>query len=228
MKIFAPATSLLLAAALVSQSVHADAKRAQDIQAVTTFSAVAILGGIAAGPIGLIAGVIGGVYLTEKAKNAVATKDELLESQMAVTLLETKIEIKEEKLTKLEYHTAKKLEFQVMFPTGIDTLSSQDSNRLESLSSYLHKNPTLKVRLDGHTDPRGTDEYNNVLSEERAASVATALFEHGITKKRIEIYSHGSSNTRSSQGNYDEYALERRVNIKVYTPSKTKAVASSH
>src|SRR5690606_14699506 len=92
----------------------------------------------------------------------------LQENEQDIALLEKNLEEKNQKLEQMKKAVTNKLEFQVLFATGEDSLSSQDSKRIKSLATYLMNNPELKVRLDGHADPRGTDEYNNVLSEERA------------------------------------------------------------
>lgn len=226
-KITTLASTLIFTTALASQTAHASPKTAVDIQRATTFTASAIIGGIAGGPIGFMLGAIGGAYLGEQSKKAVATNDELSLAENEISQLESQLGQHKTKVAKMEKKIAKKLEFQVMFPTGKDAITVQDQERISSLSSYLKENNQLRVRLDGHADPRGTDEYNNVLSAERAKSIAAALENTGIAAERIEVYSHGSSFSTNVEANRDDYAFERRVNIEVFSDNNN-SVATTH
>jgi outer membrane protein OmpA-like peptidoglycan-associated protein len=69
-----------------------------------------------------------------------------------------------------------------------------------------------ELELVGHTDPRGTDAYNQELGLSRAESVAGCLREHGVEATKIEINSVGE-NTASSDAS--DWPLDRRVEIRV-------------
>jgi len=227
MKLTPMISTLGLATILASQATVADPKKANDVQRVTTFTAAAVAGGIAGGPIGLVIGAIGGALLDNQSKKAIATKDELIMAEQEVALLESTIDAQEEQVNDLESRIAQRLEFQVMFPTGDDQLSFQDIKRIESLAKYLDENQQLTIRLDGHADPRGTDEYNNVLSSERAKTVAQALIERGVEASRIHIHSHGSDFATTIEANRDNYAFERRVNIEVYAEQSNNVATAN-
>lgn len=190
------------------------------------FTTASIAGAIAAGPVGLFAGALTGVYVGEKGIAEVKAKEELKETQTELVQMKSEAQVREQKIVKLEQATKAKLEFMVLFPTGEDQLSRQDINRLDSLATYMQNNAELRVRLDGHTDPRGTDEYNNVLSKERALSVVKALVERGIDPARIDYYSHGSSLSSAYTGDLEAYALERKVRIEVYAEQQNQEVAA--
>lgn len=202
-------TSIALAIALPSQ---AETKRKNELERASTFSFATIAGAIAGGPIGMLAGAIGGGYIAEKSRKNFEEREKLA---MEVAALENTVIDQDIKVVQLENSLANKLEFQVMFSTGDDKLTFQDQQRIASLAKYLKKNPKLKVRLDGHADQRGTDEYNNVLSKERAESVSSALKDKGIEASRISVQAHGAS-LASTEKNRDKYALDRRVHIEVY------------
>ena len=108
--------------------------------------------------------------------------------------------------------------------TGNDSLSESIVQRLDDLADFLHKNPELNIRLHGHADPRGTDEYNNVLSMHRAINVQKQLESRGIDASRIERYFYGADQSVAAKGDFDSYALERRVTIQVFDPSGEVAV----
>ena len=59
------------------------------------------------------------------------------------------------------------------------------------LTTYLQKNPEVKVKLFGFADERGTDDYNKVLSQKRAQAVTDLLIEVGIDKSRLTLEGKG-------------------------------------
>jgi outer membrane protein OmpA-like peptidoglycan-associated protein len=56
---------------------------------------------------------------------------------------------------------------------------------LDKLAAVLNKFPELKVRIEGHTDSRGSREYNRKLSDDRAAALKVALVSRGVAGKRL-------------------------------------------
>lgn len=217
-------SALALTSALSTTHANAASKVVKDAERAATFSTAAIVGGVAGGPVGFILGALGGAYLAEKSKTA---DIEMEAANTNIEQLEQKIDSQQYEVANLEKRIAKKLEFQVMFPTGGDEISFQDNQRITSLAGYLKENPELHVRLDGHADPRGTDEYNNVLSAERAKSVATALAEQGIDENRIEVHSHGSDFAISAMPNRDQHAMQRRVKIEVYNKDHEQVASTN-
>lgn len=108
-----------------------------------------------------------------------------------------------------------KLALEILFSPGADRLNDMDLQRIHNLSRYLREQPDLVVVLDGHADPRGTDEYNNVLSHERARAIKAAFLEMGIENERIVCHGHGASHSSSSKGDLDGYSKERRVDVQI-------------
>ena len=56
---------------------------------------------------------------------------------------------------------------------------------------FLNKSPEIKVEISGHTDNKGSADYNQKLSERRAQSVVKYLIDHGITKERLKAVGYG-------------------------------------
>ncbi len=83
---------------------------------------------------------------------------------------------------------------------------------LDRVANVLSKYPQTTIRVEGHTDARGSDQYNQQLSERRANAVKNALTQRGIDSRRIEAVGYGESQLISSSD-----AMNRRVNI-VITP----------
>lgn len=64
---------------------------------------------------------------------------------------------------------------------------------LNELDKLLIDNPHIVIEIGAHTDRKGTEEYNNNLSEKRAASVVEYLTEQGIEKERLKSHGYGKS-----------------------------------
>lgn len=103
-------------------------------------------------------------------------------------------------------------------------LRQKSEDILESLYLFMKENPSVHVKLDGHTDWIGTDQYNEVLSKQRALSAHKYLIDRGISPNRIENAWFGEakpavSNTNpDGSDNADNRQLNRRVEIKVEIP----------
>jgi outer membrane protein OmpA-like peptidoglycan-associated protein len=184
-----------------------------------TFFTTSILGAAVAGPFGLAAGAMGGTWLAgnvREADTAVGLRTDLGLARQQLAQDQLRIAQLESDMDGLGEALASRLEFQVLFATGVDELLEEDLARLKMLAGYLLRNTQLQVRLDGYADPRGTDEYNNVLAMYRAQNVAAALNEMGVPKSRMQIYHHGAVATPTAQYQADAQALQRRVDIQVF------------
>ncbi len=81
----------------------------------------------------------------------------------------------------------------IQFDANSAVLRDESEFYLESLLSYLEKNPQTRLRIIGHTDLHGSQEYNEKLSYRRAMSVKNYLVYHGIDKNRLEVEGAGFS-----------------------------------
>lgn len=99
-------------------------------------------------------------------------------------------------------------------------LDSKAKAELDRLAVHLRKNPKLRIELSSHTDSRGNDEYNQILSEERSMSAMNYLLKKGIDRKRIVPRGYGETKLRNHCRNNmlcseSEHAENRRTEIKV-------------
>jgi peptidoglycan-associated lipoprotein len=86
-------------------------------------------------------------------------------------------------------------------------IPSDARTTLESHARYLRDNPGVRLRLEGHCDEAGTDEYNMALGQRRAFTVRAFLIELGVDGERLSILSYGEHMPDAS-GNSDR---NRRV-----------------
>jgi outer membrane protein OmpA-like peptidoglycan-associated protein len=101
------------------------------------------------------------------------------------------------------------------------TLSKESMEKLDILSSILAKHPALKLEITGHTDSKGTFEYNQRLSVNRATAVYKYLILNGITKDRMSVIGKSENDnvarntTRDNRDAPDGRMLNRRVEFNV-------------
>jgi outer membrane protein OmpA-like peptidoglycan-associated protein len=81
----------------------------------------------------------------------------------------------------------------VLFDSGQSTLNPGADLAINRLATYLSANPDTKVLIEGHTDSRGSDSYNEALSQRRADAVGTALESRGIPADRVQTAGRGKS-----------------------------------
>ena len=70
---------------------------------------------------------------------------------------------------------------------------------LNEVAGVMRSNPDMNIRVEGHTDSAGDEDYNLQLSQERAASVRAFLLQSGIEEGRVE--SEGLGETRPVASN---------------------------
>ena len=88
--------------------------------------------------------------------------------------------------------------------------------RLDAVVDVLvNERPDVKVEIIGHTDSIGSSDYNQVLSERRAASVKAYLVERGVPAERVSVAGYGESRPRATNDTIEGRRLNRRVEIKV-------------
>jgi peptidoglycan-associated lipoprotein len=80
-------------------------------------------------------------------------------------------------------------------------------------AAYLAKYPTARVRLEGHTDERGSREYNIGLGERRAQTVRKALLLQGVTDGQVTTVSYGEERPAVEGSDEAAYAKNRRVEL---------------
>lgn len=102
---------------------------------------------------------------------------------------------------------------EVLFATASATLRPGAIDRLRPLAEYLRDNPGVRVTIDGHTDARGSDAYNQDLSERRAASVREAFDAMGVTRARFQVVGHGEAQPVASNATTAGQRQNRRVEV---------------
>ena len=87
---------------------------------------------------------------------------------------------------------------------------------LDEAISTLQENPEIQVSVQGHTDSRGTDEYNLKLSERRANAVYRYLVAGGIDPSRMDVVGFGESRPVADNSTESGRAQNRRVELMIH------------
>jgi outer membrane protein OmpA-like peptidoglycan-associated protein len=103
----------------------------------------------------------------------------------------------------------------VLFDTAKYTLRPATREKLSKIAGILLAHPTLKLEIEGHTDSVGGDEYNQRLSEQRAASVRDYLVQNGIPMNNVTAKGFGKTRPVVSNDNAAGRQQNRRVELVV-------------
>lgn len=105
---------------------------------------------------------------------------------------------------------------QVYFETAKATIKRQSYEILDAVVEVMKENPQIeKIRVEGHTDDRGSDDYNLELSDERAASVMKYMVDNGIAQNRIESVGYGETRPIKDNATAEGRATNRRVEFTI-------------
>lgn len=101
----------------------------------------------------------------------------------------------------------------VYFDYDSSTVRPQDLPILEAHAAYLSAHPNATVRVEGHTDDRGSREYNLALGERRALAIRQILMLQGASINQFQVTSYGEE--RLAAEGYDEsvWSKNRRVEL---------------
>jgi len=98
----------------------------------------------------------------------------------------------------------------VYFEYDADDLRDDARASLDAKVKILTTNPQLRIRIAGHTDERGSDEYNIALGRRRAETAKRYLTDRGIEASRIETTTLGREQPAMQGSNEDAWAKNRR------------------
>lgn len=112
----------------------------------------------------------------------------------------------------------------VLFDTGLASLKPGAYATVDRLATVLKESPDRKVLIEGHTDSVGSEEFNQGLSERRAAAVQTALLERGVRSEQITALGKGKNYPVASNANAAGRQQNRRVEM-IFTDSRSQVAS---
>lgn len=95
-------------------------------------------------------------------------------------------------------------QYTVLFDFDSSAIRSSEASKINSVADYLKSHGVNAVRVEGHCDERGTEEYNRALGERRALAVREELVRAGLDPTRADTVSFGKD--RPADPGHDEQA----------------------
>lgn len=103
----------------------------------------------------------------------------------------------------------------IFFDFNKSTLRNESIAELGRLEKILIDNPSMTIEIGGHTDSKGSSEYNKKLSNDRAQSVVNYLIEHGISSTRLSYKGYGKEQPVATNETEEGRQENRRVEFKI-------------
>lgn len=187
-------------------------------------AAIGTGGGAAAGAV--IGKVSGNTALGTIIGAAVGgTAGAIIGRKMDKQAADIKTEVPNAKVERVEEGITVEFSSKILF--GFDSYSLTDASRasLTQLVTVLNKYPDTNVEVQGHTDNKGTAEYNEKLSNQRAESVASYVKANGIAASRVSTRGFGLTAPKYTNDTEDGRAQNRRVEFLITANEKMKSDA---
>jgi outer membrane protein OmpA-like peptidoglycan-associated protein len=109
---------------------------------------------------------------------------------------------------------------KVLFGFDRSDLTSSAETNMNKLIGVLQKYPDTNIEIIGHTDSKGTEEYNLNLSQRRSSSVAAYLRNHSVASGRITTKGMGESDPVASNDTEEGQSQNRRVEFVITANQK--------
>lgn len=114
----------------------------------------------------------------------------------------------------------------IYFDYDISELSMAARANLDMKIAILRANPAVRIRVAGHCDSRGSDEYNIALAQRRAAAAKEYMTARGIDANRIETISYGEERPAVQGDTEAAYSRNRRDEFTIVAGSITTPVGN--
>jgi peptidoglycan-associated lipoprotein len=103
----------------------------------------------------------------------------------------------------------------ILFDFDKSDIRANETSKVSDIAAYLNQNPSAKVGIDGYTDPRGTDPYNQALSERRVNAIQAALVKAGVPASKIQTGAFGEKRLKCGDKTEECWQRDRRVEVLV-------------
>lgn len=113
-----------------------------------------------------------------------------------------------------EFHPAHEMS-DVHFDFDRYDIRPQDEPALQSNAAWLRSNRNYLVLIEGHSDERGTAEYNVALGERRAKMAQNYLVSQGVDSRRISVISYGEHRQQCMESSEACWAKNRRAHFRI-------------
>lgn len=185
--------------------------------------------------IGGAAGAVGGTIIGKAAGNKTlgtilgaaigGTAGAIIGHDMDKQAEEIKDQIPGAKVERIDEGIKVEFNEKILFAFSKSDLSDSAKMNLDKLATALTNYPNTNIEIQGHTDSRGTEEYNMGLSLRRANAVRDYLVSKGIDGSRMTVKGYGESAPAYTNDTPEGMAQNRRVEFLITANDKMKADA---
>ncbi len=230
----------------IEKQTLTEKKQAQTNNENIGFGSGALIGGIAAGPLGAIVAGVGGVLIAkfinvndENEELTIALTKEQQAHQIAnkevrhqyQNKLKTLKKSYQQQLVAIENQHQKTGQLQtdnllmsLQFSTGSSEIAPHYQEQVAALAQMLNNSPTLKIDLSGYTDLTGEASLNQALSQARVESVKKLLVAQGVKDAQIATFAFGEEAPVVANNEREVSFYDRRVVMKLH---KSTSLANS-
>lgn len=103
----------------------------------------------------------------------------------------------------------------IFYDTDSFSLKKESEAELRKIVRFLTDNPTVKIEIGGHADNTGDANYNQILSENRAKTVAEYIIGNSVAQGRVTYKGYGINNPLAPNDTKENKALNRRTELKI-------------
>ena len=196
-----------------------------------------LIGGVLAGPVGVIVGAGGGTWLgarenetdetianLEKELNAKSIEIAYQQNELAETKEKYKKEFQKVMLNK-ETRSLEKLSdgisYVIYYKTNEAEIQHTILPEIKKLANLIKIYPQIQIQISGYTDYRGSDSHNLILSKERIDNVRAEFMKAGISSQRFQTHAYGERKASANEGETESYVFDRRVTINLTLDQET-------
>ena len=111
----------------------------------------------------------------------------------------------------------------ILFDFDRSNVRTDERDTIKQIVQFMKEHPTFEVGLEGYADPRGTDGYNQALSERRVKAIRDALVASGAAKDGIRIGAEGEKHRNCSEDTEGCFQKNRRVEVFVRPDARAAA-----
>lgn len=104
-----------------------------------------------------------------------------------------------------------KVDLNINFKFDSAQIDTSYDSKIKKFATFMKQFPSVKAKIEAHTDSKGTEDYNNKLSQRRAASALKALKAYGIDASRLKSMGYGESKPLATNDTAEGRAENRRV-----------------
>jgi len=111
----------------------------------------------------------------------------------------------------------------ILFDFDRSAVRTDEHAKVKQIVEFMKEHPTFEVGLEGYADPRGTDTYNQALSERRVKAIRDAVVAAGGAKDAIRIGAEGEKHRNCGEDTEGCFQKNRRVEVFVRPDSRAAA-----